>query len=225
MMYRSSLRSDAAERSLVAAPVQGFRRWTVVRQERAGEIERWLLAGIGMGGEWEARDHGESRATCLAHTARMRLLPMHPHDDAPDASCTCGFYLLKDGPVPGGPVAGSAEGWGRIVEHAAGWRCEFARPTRLRIDRRHFADIHPHANVSSVADQLRERYRCDVELVDESRPSTLQTVVVASLLGVCLAAPFLAGSTSTLHLLGAAILIATAMFVALLGALGRRVPS
>ena len=57
------------------------------------------------------------------------------HHSAPDFGCGCGYYLLKErkGAIIGGNegisfVVAKAEGWGLVVEHEAGYRCEYVRP-------------------------------------------------------------------------------------------------
>jgi len=60
-----------------------------------------------------------------------------PHR-CPDEGCTCGWHAVRDASTlvrPGGPAAvvGQVSLWGKVIEHARGFRAEFAYPARLRL--------------------------------------------------------------------------------------------
>lgn len=88
--------------------------------------------------------------------ARVRLLPIagsarpwpplraaqgsctrHPRHTAPVLDCTCGLHAVHDPDLlrraRDPAVIGTVALWGRIVEHAFGYRGEFAYPQRARL--------------------------------------------------------------------------------------------
>lgn len=59
----------------------------------------------------------------------------HPDAKVPAFQCRCGIYMLQDfekaTKMPGGKVLGVTQGWGKIIEHDDGWRCEKAQIVAL----------------------------------------------------------------------------------------------
>lgn len=105
---------------LIAEPVEGWRAWQLALG-RFGP----LLVPLGKGGPWPWLDAASAR--CWKHRRHS----------APVIACTCGLYAVRDATLlrrarsPG--VVGTVALWGRVVEHALGWRGEFAYPQRLSL--------------------------------------------------------------------------------------------
>jgi hypothetical protein len=203
--------------ALVAEPVQGFRSWSLVARRGDRREPDWELSGIGVGGPWEPDRHGCAHARCLApdFNSWFGRVPAHRQHGAPVASCTCGFHLLKEPGADLGAVAeGEALGWGRLVEHAAGWRCEWSRPVRVAIDRSRLERIEPGCDPEAVAAAIRDRYRCQVDLVDPPPPVEGRRVGVSALLLVVAscAAPLLIGAAWSLRTVGIALQVSAAAF-------------
>ena len=101
-------------------PVEGWRAWQLKVDRR-----RLALVPIGKGKAWPRRDAAVAR--CWRRRSHR----------APVEACTCGLYAVRDpgslrrarSPAVIGPVAL----WGTVVEHARGWRGEFAYPQRLAL--------------------------------------------------------------------------------------------
>jgi hypothetical protein len=139
---------------IVAAPVFGFRSWRVMA-DPANPVGP-MLAGVGVDAMW-----GQEAAECLAG------LPTHDHG-CPDANCYCGYWLLKDEDKMAdvwhryrnqtkGPWAyGTAQAWGRVIDAENGYRAQHARPV----------DVKLVDGTEQVAQMLRDRYGCQVELVE-----------------------------------------------------------
>lgn len=206
--------------TLVADPVRGFRSWSLVARRGDGRaVESWELSGIGVGGCWDANAHGCSHARCLApdFNSWFGRVPPHRQHAAPVAACTCGFHLLKERGADLGAVAeGEALGWGHVVEHASGWRCEWSRPVRVVIDRNRLDRVEPGCDADAVADALRRRYRCDVELVRPEQPvadGRRLGATAAGLVVLSCAAPLLVGAAWSLRALGIALQVASVAFV------------
>jgi hypothetical protein len=146
----------------VAEPVEGSRGWNLRHDPLAG----WEIVGIGVSVTWKAEPTGSSRSECHARlfTGETR----HDVRESPVKDCSCGFYLVKgEGTAPAGvTVEGRAVGWGRVVEHQHGWRCQWARPTLLRVNRTRLLRTFPKAEPAEVARALERRYRCAVELFE-----------------------------------------------------------
>lgn len=55
------------------------------------------------------------------------------HGSTPAEGCSCGIYIAEHiAPATGyGSVLGKVKGWGTTIEHAQGWRCEYAYPSEL----------------------------------------------------------------------------------------------
>ena len=115
-----SLAPDAIE------PVIGWRAWALARSP-SGEPE--LRPIVYSGETWPARHVAEAR--CPPH-GRAGHRP-------PEAECTCGLYAVDGlGRLPAVigrdvTVVGSVAMWGRLLEHDAGFRAEFAYPQDLRL--------------------------------------------------------------------------------------------
>lgn len=206
--------------TLVAEPVHGFRSWSLVARrgdERA--VDAWELSGIGVGGPWEPDRHGCSHARCLApdFNSWFGRVPAHRQHAAPIASCTCGFHLLKERGADLGAVAeGEAVGWGHVVEHQSGWRCEWSRPVRVAIDRTRLERIEPGCDPDEVAAAIRARYRCRVEVVEPDDVPTEGRRVGVTALGLVVAscaAPLIVGTAWSLRTVGVALQVAAVVFV------------
>lgn len=206
--------------TLVAEPVRGYRSWSLVAR-RGGEraIDGWELSGIGVGGTWEPDGRGCSHARCLAPDLNSWFgrAPTHRRHGAPVSSCTCGFHLLKErGADLGAVAAGQADGWGRLVEHQSGWRCEWSRPVRVTIDRIRLERIEPGCDPEEVAAAIRARYRCEVELAEPAdelpEGRRIGMAAIALVVASC-AAPLIVGATWSLRSLGVALQVAAAVFV------------
>lgn len=119
--------SPQAETPLSIEPVIGWRVWSLM----AGSDGEVALASPMQHLVWTPME--PSRATCGAGR-RHRV---------PDPACMCGLYAaawparLLHAVVPvafnGCAVIGSVSLWGRIVEHAAGYRATFGYPDRVRL--------------------------------------------------------------------------------------------
>lgn len=104
-------------------PVLAWRTWTLNGSPDGAEVR--LLPLFGDGRPWPVR--GPARASCVRR-GRHRV---------PGLECTCGLYAthgldaLRHSRDPA--VLGTVALWGRIVEHATGFRAEYAYPQRLRL--------------------------------------------------------------------------------------------
>jgi len=103
--------------------VLAWRTWTLAGSSDGSEVH--LLPLFGQRRPWPVR--GPAHASC-ARRGRHRV---------PGLDCTCGLYAthsldaLRRSRDPA--VLGTVALWGRIVEHAAGFRAEYAYPQRLRL--------------------------------------------------------------------------------------------
>lgn len=101
-------------------PVEAWRGWHL-RLDRSG----LSLLPIGKGAAWPRRRVAEAR--CWSHRRHR----------APEASCRCGLYatvgldLLRRARSPA--VLGRVALWGRVIQHARGWRAEFAYPQSIAL--------------------------------------------------------------------------------------------
>ena len=133
--------------SLVVGPLQGYRYW----------YAKWhgdqpVLQSVYRPTIWPAE--GALRATCEARPGSLsawvrrvlaRRTETHP---APAWGCGCGVYSLtrlkadehpellpqapQRGPFDRGVhVVGAVLLWGRVIQHADGYRAEYARPVKL----------------------------------------------------------------------------------------------
>ena len=114
-------------------PIVGWRGWSLRLQD--GRVE---LGAVFADAAWPARS---------AMHARCGVRPSRRHR-APDVGCTCGIYAARHPmsfaglqAVFQGPAAaiGTVALWGKVIEHADGYRAEFAYPDRLRLVCRHCA--------------------------------------------------------------------------------------
>lgn len=113
----------APARDTLTEPILAWRTWILAGSPDGGEVR--LLPLFGDRRPWPPRE--PHRAWCVR---RGR----HP---VPSLTCTCGLYAthglegLRRSRDPG--VLGTVALWGRVVEHAAGYRAEYAYPQRLRL--------------------------------------------------------------------------------------------
>ncbi len=106
-----------------AEPIDGWRVWRLGRTRRGS----WALLPMFRDVPWEPG------------TAVEAVCTSRPGEHAsPDAGCACGLYAMKAPDdlgsidrIPG--VIGTVSLWGRVVEHADGFRAQFAYPDRLRL--------------------------------------------------------------------------------------------
>jgi len=107
--------------------VIGWRAWAL-RWDGADRVE--LVSPLQQF-DWHPRQ--PTRAKCALHFGKQ----------VPNVGCTCGLYAvsrLERLPAAGGissngpvGVIGSVAMWGRVVEHAAGYRGQLAYPDRIRL--------------------------------------------------------------------------------------------
>ncbi len=111
------------ERGALTEPILGWRTWTLAGSEDGDEVRLLPLAGDRR--PWPPRE--PSRAVCARRGRHL----------VPGLRCTCGLYATRDlralrrstNPA----VLGTVALWGTVVEHAAGYRAEYAYPQRLRL--------------------------------------------------------------------------------------------
>jgi hypothetical protein len=127
----------------VAAPdyagaLIGWRVWCVVR--RGSE----LRLGSVIADELWPRGR-ELVASCRAHEipSNSVLLGRNRDHRAPERTCTCGIYAAREPAAVWtylrgrdehdtvARVLGRVRLWGRVVEHEAGWRAQFAYPLEV----------------------------------------------------------------------------------------------
>ena len=103
-----------------AEPVEAWRAWQLAL-DRSGPS----LIPIGKGRAWPRRS-----------AAAARCWKQRSHQ-APAIACTCGLYATRDATLlrhaRSPAVVGTVALWGRVVEHALGWRGELAYPQRLAL--------------------------------------------------------------------------------------------
>ncbi|HXF72044.1 MAG TPA: hypothetical protein VNO79_05470 [Actinomycetota bacterium] len=125
-------RPDAVERSV--EPILGWRTWRLVRTAAGLRI-----APATPRAPWEPGS--AQRATCTGAHTRLYLVfnpELAPTHRSPEPGCTCGFHAFKDPARLGRTgrgvgVVGQVAMWGRVIEHARGYRAEFVYPARLRL--------------------------------------------------------------------------------------------
>ena len=104
-------------------PILAWRTWTLAGSADGTQVR--LLPLFGDRRPWPTLD--PARASCVR---RGR----HP---VPGPDCTCGWYAthetdaLRRSRDPA--VLGTVALWGRVVEHAFGFRAEYAYPQRVRL--------------------------------------------------------------------------------------------
>lgn len=128
-------------------PLTGYRLWKV--QEHEGEI---VLHPVSFGSDdWAGAPQGWVSSRCPGFSEVWvspsgELQWPDPHR-APDETCTCGFYAMKEltpelvlwaassqGEIPGSAdrmILGRVELAGKVIEHALGYRAERARIVEL----------------------------------------------------------------------------------------------
>jgi len=107
-----------------AEPFLAWRTWALAGSRDGADVR--LMPIIGDTHPWPARE--ANRASCSLR---------RKHAGIPEVDCSCGLYgtdrdeVLRRTRSPA--VLGSVALWGRIVEHALGYRAEYAYPQRLRL--------------------------------------------------------------------------------------------
>ena len=114
-------------------PIVGFRAWRLVL-----DPEGPRLAPTTPRPTWPPRE--APAATCSGTHTRLYMVfdPTAKPHRCPDEGCTCGWHAAREASTlvrPGGPAAviGQVSLWGKVIEHARGWRAEHAYPARLRL--------------------------------------------------------------------------------------------
>lgn len=104
-------------------PIVAWRTWTLAGSSDGCETR--LLPLFGDRRPWPIRT--PARAACTRHGRHA----------VPGISCTCGWYAMHEHRAlrrsRDPAVLGSVALWGRVVEHAFGFRAEYAYPQRLRL--------------------------------------------------------------------------------------------
>lgn len=116
-------------------PILGWRLWRLRRNE-GGELR---LTPTTPRSDWEP---GVAlRARCSGAHTRLYMV-FNPELEAthrsPEPGCTCGVHAMADlgrltRSMTRASVVGRIAMWGRVLEHAKGWRAELAYPSRLRL--------------------------------------------------------------------------------------------
>jgi len=115
------LGDERAARTVLTQAIEGWRTWTLEGSRDGSEV--WLLPIAGTGRRWPQRE--PVRAEC----ARRRL------HRVPGLECTCGIHAtdrldpLRRTRDP--TVLGTVALWGRVVQHAYGYRAQHGYPQRL----------------------------------------------------------------------------------------------
>ena len=107
------------------SPVVAYRVW------------RWSETGLcSLNGEQWLPDR-PVEARCRVAPAARNVRVVDGADKVPDRNCTCGVYAAKNiehlrqlGYADRG-ICGEVYLWGTVVEHALGWRAQFAYPKNL----------------------------------------------------------------------------------------------
>ena len=109
--------SDTLSEAIVA-----WRAWTLAGSRDGSEARLLPIAGDGR--PWPLLQ--PARASCRRHRGPV-----------PDLWCTCGLHAVHDPDIlrrtRDPAVIGSVALWGRVVEHANGFRAELGYPQRLRL--------------------------------------------------------------------------------------------
>ena len=114
-------------------PILGFRAWRLVLGADGPRIGPTTPRPT-----WPPRE--APAAECSGTHTRLYMVfdPTATPHRCPDEGCTCGWHAVRDASTlvrPGGPAAviGQVSLWGKVIEHARGFRAEFAYPARLRL--------------------------------------------------------------------------------------------
>jgi hypothetical protein len=108
---------------LLTEPVLAWRTWTLWGSRDGRVVDLRPIAGDGR--PWPVRD--PARSLCTRDRGHR----------VPELDCSCGLHAMHDPDhlrrTRDPAVLGSVALWGRIVEHAHGYRAELAYPQRLRL--------------------------------------------------------------------------------------------
>ena len=103
----------------------------------AHRVWKWDATGLNSlnGEQWLPDRPVEAR--CRVAPAARHVRVVDRADKVPDRNCTCGIYAAKNiehlrqlGYADRG-ICGEVYLWGTVVEHALGWRAQFAYPKNL----------------------------------------------------------------------------------------------
>lgn len=148
--------------------IVGYRVWPLSRSYPDGY--RLNAANAHFGGRVEPYEKLTAECkTAAAATLYMGYSPFptwgelepQPKHEAPGRDCQCGIYAykrtvpLEDSEKP--YVCGEVNLWGRIIEHADGYRAQFAYPKRLVV-------VDGGANASRIAVALELTYGVPCEV-------------------------------------------------------------
>jgi hypothetical protein len=135
-------------------PITGWRLWQVVPSGQHHGLAAWSTRRL----LWPARRRCESY--CLSGGPSVHR--------APEPGCRCGVYAFATRelaeqalvsemrPIP--TALGRVSLWGQVVQHARGWRAQYAYPYDLWL-------LH---GSQSLAGDLRAAYAIDVDLLNAS---------------------------------------------------------
>jgi hypothetical protein len=109
--------------SLIAEPILAWRTWTLAGSRDGMDVRLLPIAGDGR--PWPPQE--PASAACTRRRAHR----------VPELDCTCGLHAMH-GADPlrrtrDPAVLGTVALWGRVIEHAQGFRAELGYPQRLRL--------------------------------------------------------------------------------------------
>lgn len=130
----------------------GYRRFKVHRTYPHGTL--LYPESVRIQDPWTPR---EARAAVCAN-GKESYFNSRVHDvPAPAWGCSCGYYLKKEGLLCEGYdddnyALATCKGWGKVIEHESGYRCQYAYPSHIAVFD------------ADVADRLAEAYGVPVEV-------------------------------------------------------------
>jgi hypothetical protein len=117
------LAAQLAPTSTLPEPIDAWRAWTLTGSRDGAEVRLCPIAGDGL--PWPPRRPASAR--CVRQRSHR----------VPELDCTCGLHgvmhpdQLRQTRDPA--VLGTVALWGRVVEHAHGYRAALGYPQRLRL--------------------------------------------------------------------------------------------
>jgi hypothetical protein len=111
------------ERTVLVDPIEGWRTWTLAGSPDGSEARLLPIAGT--------RKPWPIRVPVRAECAKRR------RHDVPEIDCTCGIHATREldrlRRTRDPAVLGTVALWGRVVEHAHGYRARFGYAQRLAL--------------------------------------------------------------------------------------------